>query len=109
MLSSSGNFSWSTVVRTSGVLSEDGWKLSEPVEVVARWFCHFSEVLNVTSQFSQECVDRMSLLEVHTDLDYPPGEEEFESALDKVKMRKAGGTSIIVPEMLVFGGPVLQR
>jgi len=53
-------------------------------------------------------VDRMSSLEVLTDLDYPPG-EEFESALGKVKMRKAGGTSIIVPEMLVFGGPVLQR
>jgi len=47
-------------VRTTGILSEDGWKLSEPVEVVAMWFSHFSGVLNVTSQFSQECVDRMS-------------------------------------------------
>ena len=47
-------------MRTSGVLSEDGRTLSEPVEVVARWFCHFMGVLNVTSQFSQECEDRMS-------------------------------------------------
>ena len=96
-------------VRTSGVLSEDGRQLSEPVEVVARWFRHFSGVLNVASQFSQECVDRMSLLEVRTDLDDPPGEEEFENALGKVKLKKAGGTSRIVPEMLVFGGPVLHR
>ena len=40
---------------------------------VARWCCHFSGMLNVTSQFSQECVDRMSSLEVCTDLDDPPG------------------------------------
>ena len=44
-------------------------------------------------------MDRMSSLEVHTDLDEPPGEEEFEIALGKVKMGKAGGTSRIVPEM----------
>ena len=76
---------------------------------MARWFYHFLGVLNVTSQFSQECEDRMSSLEVRTDLDDPPGEEEFESTLGKVKMRKAGGTSRNVPEMLVLGGPVLHR
>ena len=86
-------------VWTSGVSSEDGRKLSEPVEVVAKWFHHFSGVLNVTSQLSQECVDRMFSLEVRTDLDDPPGEEEFESALGRVKVRKAGGTSRIVPEI----------
>ena len=42
-------------------------------------------------------------------MDDPPGEEEFESALGKVKMRKAGGTSRSVPEMLVLGGPVLHQ
>ena len=33
--------------------------------------------------------------------------EEFKSALGKVKLRKVGGTSRIVPKMLMFGGPVL--
>ena len=94
-------------MRSSSVLSEDGKQLSEPAQVVARWFRHFSGVLNVTSQFSQECVDHsMPSLEVHSDLDDPPV-EEFESALGKVKLRKAGGTSRIVPKMLVFGGLVL--
>ena len=65
-------------------------------------------VLDVTSQFSQGCVDRMSLLEVCTDLDDPSVEEEFESALGKVMMREAGGTSRIVLYMLVLGGPVLH-
>jgi len=53
-------------VRTFTVLSGDGRQLSEPVEVVVRWFCDFSGVLNVTNQFSQECVYRMSSLEVCT-------------------------------------------
>jgi len=96
-------------VRTSGVLSEDGQLLSEPVEVVARWFRHFGGVLDVPSQFSQECVDRMTSCEERTELDDPPTEEEFENALGKVKLRKASGTSRISPEMLVSGGPVLHR
>ena len=36
-------------MRMPSVLSEDGKQLSEPAEVVARWFHHFSGVLNVTS------------------------------------------------------------
>ena len=38
-------------VRISGVLSEDGQKLSEPVEVVARRFRHFSGVLLLLARF----------------------------------------------------------
>ena len=58
-------------VRTSGSRSEDGQLLSEPAEVVARWFRHFAGVLNVPSQFAQECVDRMPSCEVRSDLDDP--------------------------------------
>ena len=65
-------------------------------------------MLNVTSQFSKECVVRISSLKILADLDDPSGEEEFESALGKVKLRKTGDTSRFVPEMVVFGGPVLS-
>ena len=58
-------------MRTSGIRSEDGQLLSEPAEVVARWFRHFAGVLNVPSQFAQKCVDRMPSCEVHSDLDDP--------------------------------------
>ena len=96
-------------MRTFGVRSEDGQLLSEPAEVVARWFRHFAGVLNILSQFAQKYVDRMPSCEVRSDLDDPPVEEEFENALSKVKLRKAGGTSRISPEMIVAGGPVLHR
>ena len=58
-------------VRTSGVRREDGQLLSGPAEVVARWFRHFAGVLNVSSQFAQECVDSMPSCEVRSDLDDP--------------------------------------
>ena len=96
-------------MRTFGVRSEDGQLLSEPAEVVVRWFRHFASVLNVPSQFAQKCDDRMPSCEVCSNLDDPPVEEEFENALSKVKLRKAGGTSRISPEMIVAGGPVLHR
>ena len=96
-------------MRTCGIRSEDGQLLSEPAEVVARWFHHFAGVLNVPSQFAQECVDRMPSCKVHSDLDDPPVGEEFVNALSKVKLRKTGGTSRISPEMIVAGGPVLHQ
>ena len=74
--------------------------------MVARWFCHFAGTLNVPNQFAQECVSRMPFCEMRSDLDDSPV-EEFENALSKVKLRKAGGTSRISPEMIVAGGPVL--
>ena len=50
----------------------------------------------------------MPFCEMRSDLDDSPV-EEFENALSKVKLRKAGGTSRISPEMIVAGGPVLFR
>ena len=44
-----------------------------------------------------------------TDLDDPPVEEELDTALGMVKLRKAGGTSRIVAEVLMFGGLLLHR
>ena len=70
-------------MRTFSVLSEEGQQLSEPAEVVARWFCYFASVLYVHSQFSQESVDRMPSFVVFSDLDKLPVEEEFGNAFGK--------------------------
>ena len=79
--------------RRPGGLSEEGQLHSKSGEVVARWFHHFAGVLNVPSQFSQECVERMPSCEVRADLDDPPTEEEFENALSKMQLKKAGDSS----------------
>jgi len=50
-------------------------------------------MLNVTNQFSKECIDRMPSCEVHTDFDDLPTEEGFKNALSRVQLKKAGGIS----------------
>ena len=42
------------------------------------------------------------------DLNDPPISEEFQRVLSKLQPRKAGGDSGVLPEILVFGGPVLH-
>lgn len=41
-------------------------------------------------------------------LDVPPSMKELEVAFSWLKMRKAGGLTGIVPELILYGGPVLQ-
>ena len=40
-------------------------------------------------------------------LDELPTEEELEAALSKLKKRKTGGKTGILPELVMFGGAVL--
>ena len=90
------------------MLDEDGLLLSDPDAVTARWCRHFTRVLNAVSVFSPVCIDRMPTLEMSRDLDDPPSSDEFQRALRKLQPWKAGGDSGVIPEMLVFGGPVLH-
>ena len=82
---------------------------SSPVEVRERWHEHFSEVLNITSTFSQQVMDELPIRRPHTELDYPPTKEELLTALGKLKLKKAGGKSGILPELLVCGGADLEE
>ncbi len=72
--------------------------------VMGRWHQHFSKLLNQQSEFSDEVVDQMEDAEPHLDLDGPPTEEELEVALSKLKMRKVGGKSGMLPELVRFSG-----
>ena len=77
--------------------------------MTARWCRHFTKVLNqfnVVSIFSPIGIDGMPTLEVRRDLNDPPTSDEFQRVLSKLLPRKSGGDSGVIPEMLVFGGPV---
>ena len=49
----------------------------------------------------------MPILPPSLDLDEPPTKEELVTALTKMKMRKVGGKTGILPEMVLLGGEVL--
>ena len=52
-------------------------------------------------------IDNMPPLSPILELDSPPSEEELAQALSKLKKRKAGGKSGILPELILCGGPEL--
>ena len=53
------------------------------------------------------CKMEMSTLQLVMELDSPPSEEELFEALCKMKIKKAGGKSGILPELVIHGGPEL--
>ena len=91
--------------RSTAILTEDG-ELS-PEEVRSRWHRHFSNILNIPSEYSEVVVDSLTPQPMRWDLDGPPTDEEIESALNKLKQGKAGGKTGIPPELIIFGGAEL--
>ena len=73
------------------MLKEDGELTKSPEEVRSCWHSHFTNILNIPSEFSEHVINGMTSQLIKLDLDNPPTEEELESALSKLKKGKAGG------------------
>ena len=95
-------------VRPTAVLKDDGQLTKGPEEVLDCWYQHFKKVLNVQSIYDDEVVAANPALEPMVHLDDPPTMEELKTALSRLKVRKAGGLSGILPEMILCGGPALH-
>ena len=95
-------------VRPTAILKNDGQLTKGPEEVLERWYQHFRKVLNLQSIYDDEVIATMPTLEPILHLDDPPSMEELEAALSRLKPRKAGGLSGILPELILCGGPVLR-
>ena len=93
--------------RPSAVKKEDRELAQGPSDVMERWHQHFSNLLNRQSTFNNDVIQRMPMQSPCLDLDEPPTEEELENALSKMKKRKAGGKTGILPELVLFGGATL--
>ena len=93
--------------RSNAVRKEDGELTQGPTEVIQRWHQYFSKLLDQQDWFEEEVIQQMQILPPCLDFDEPPTEEELEAALAKMKRRKAGGKTGILPELVLFGGAVL--
>ena len=93
--------------RPSAVFKEDGALTQGAEQVTSRWYQHFKSILNIPSEFRDEVINAMPLLPPVLELDCPPTEEELSEALAKMKKRKSGGKSGILPELILYGGPEL--
>ena len=95
-------------MRPTAILMDDGQLTNGPEEVLDHWYQHFSKVLNVQSVYNVEVIEDMPQLEPKLHLDDPPTMEELETALSRLKTRKAGGLSEILSKMILCDGPVLR-
>ena len=91
----------------TAILKNDGQLTKGPEEVLEHWYQHFRKVLNVQSIYDDEFIAAMSVLEPMLHLDNPPSMEELETTLSRLKPRKAGGLSGILPELILCGSPIL--
>lgn len=55
-----------------------------------RWQEHFSQVLNILSQFVEETVSSVLSMKVREELSVPPSENEILAAMGALKNGKAG-------------------
>ena len=90
--------------RPTAVMKENGILTQGPKEVRTRWYQHFVKILNMPCAFNDEVIDTLPLLPPHLDLDMPPTDEELMQALTKLKMRRAGGKSGVLPELILHSG-----
>ena len=90
--------------RPTAVMKENGSLTQGPEEVRARSYQHFVKILNIPCAFNDEVINTLLLLLPHLELDMPPTEEESMQALTKLKMRKAGVKSGVLPELILHGG-----
>ena len=69
---------------------------------------HFKKLLDIQSNYDENIIAAVPTLPPLICYDDPPTSEELEAALSQLKTRKAGGLSGIVPELILFGGSVLE-
>jgi len=92
-------------VWTAAVLKTDGELTKGPEEVVDRWYEHFKNFLSI---YDEDVITAVPTLPPLLQFDEPPTMEELEVTWSQLKVRKAGGLSGILPELILFGGAILR-
>ena len=86
--------------RTAVVKDENGNSCNTPELQQHRWRRHFSNVLNLQSEFSVEEFERVRQRPMRPEMGDPPSAEELQNTLGKLKCGKVSGETGILPEML---------
>lgn len=89
--------------RAVSILDEDDAVCKSVDAQHQRWRQHFTKVLNIRSQFSEDELAKVKQREVCEFLGVKPTLGEVRQALTKLKNGKAAGSSGILPEMLKAG------
>lgn len=86
--------------RSTAVRDENGNSCTTIDAQNQRWRQHFSNILNIPSQFNTDELAKVRQRPTRPQMADLPTMEELIQAVDKLKSGKAGGSSGILPEML---------
>ena len=86
--------------RLATVADEEGNPCTTVEAQQQRWRRHFTEILNIQSQFNQAEIEKARQRPVRHQLAEVPTMDELTDAIGKLKNGKAGGASGILPEMV---------
>ena len=89
--------------RSGCIRDEEGNHCRSLLEQHQRWHRHFSQVLNLTSDFDMRELELTRQRPLRHELAEKPTMTELASAVKKLKNGKAGGSSGILPEMVKAG------
>ena len=79
---------------------ENGKSCNIPELQQQRWRRHYSNVLNLQSEFYVEELERVRQRPMRPEMGDPPSAEKLQNALGNLKCGKASGETGILPEML---------
>ena len=82
----------------------DGELCKSADEISDRWQQHFTNVLNIESNFDSSVFDSLRVRPVREDLASLPTSEELSQAVARLSNNKAAGETGILPEMVRYGG-----
>lgn len=87
-------------MRAATVWDEEGNLCSTLVPQQQRWRRHFTNILNIQSQFDETELRKARQRPLHPHMADPPSAKELKKVIEKMKNGKIGGSSGILPEMV---------
>ena len=83
--------------------------ITDKTAILNRWAEHFSAVLNRPTYINAEAIARLPQVEINSNLDRAPSEEEVKKAIKQLSTGKAPGADAIPADVYNHGGDTLLQ
>ena len=89
---------------TAPIRNRDGMLLIDKGDILKQWTLHFSTLLNLTSEVTDEALESIQQRPMIPELDAPPNAAETDAAITQLQTGKAPGPAGIPAEVFKAGG-----
>ena len=89
------------------IRNRDGMLLTDKEDILKQWTLHFSTLLNLTSEVTDEALESIQQRPMIPELDAPPNAAETDAVIKQLQTGKAPGPDGIPAEVFKAGGETL--